>query len=153
MNRAENQALERDHEGQLIKTTKSETLKRKAPPNETTVASSRMNKKVKVSESRPQTPMEFVEEQAFSEAEYQDILGNTDLFECFRRWVLKQGSSYKPLKTATKSSQKVAACFRAEIEDGRTCSEPLKRLNGHNLAMIYVRLCKMKQRDDEEALL
>ena len=36
-----------------------------------------------------------VDKQIFSEAEMQEMMGNTDLLDCYNRWAQEQGSSYQ----------------------------------------------------------
>lgn len=174
-------ALQQDHEGSLIldtpprskskevehdvettstvrkmiedPTQTSKTLKRSAPPNAIAVASPRKAKKSKLAGLRPPQLPEPSEAQEFLEIDLQKILGNTDLYQCFENWVRKQRAAYKVMKTVTETSKNVALNFRFYLKSHQTCWEPLWRLNDQNLGMVYVRLCKMKERDDQEALL
>ena len=134
-------------------TQASKTLKRPTSSNEVTGPSPRKAKKSKPAGVRPPQLPEPSEAQEFLEANLQEILRSTDLTRCFEDWVRKQGAAYKIMKTVTKTSKNVALNFRVSLESRQTCWEPLWKLNDQNLGFLYVRLCKMKERDDQEALL
>ena len=117
------------------------------------MASPRKAKKSKPARVRsPQLP-EPSEAQEFMEADLQEILRSTDLTQFLENWVRKQGAAYKIMKTVIKTSKNVALNFRVGLESRQTCWEPLWKLNDQNLGLLYVGLCKMKERDDQEALL
>lgn len=177
----ESLALQQDHEGNLIldtppkrtakegmqdigttgnetrvlndPTQTTKTLKRTAPPHEVAVAPPKKAKRSELAETKPPQLTQSPKAQVFLEADLQEILGNTDLFQCFETWVRKQGAVYKAMTTVIITSTKVALNFRSNLKRHQTCWESFRRLSDRNLGLVYLRLCKMKETDDREALL
>lgn len=119
----ESLALQQDHEGNLILDTPpkntakegmqdidtvgdetwvlnnltqtSKTLKRTAPSHEIAVAPPKKTKRIELNKTKLPQLTQLHVAQVFLEADLQKMLGNTDLFQCFKSWVLKQGAVYK----------------------------------------------------------
>ena len=177
----ESLALQQDHEGNLIldtppkRTAKegmqdigtigdetwvlnnltqtSKTLKRTAPSHEIAVAPPKKAKRIELNKTKLPQLTQFHAAQVFLEADLQKMLGNTDLFQCFKSWVHKQGAVYKVMTRDIIMSTKVALEFRSNLKTDQTCWVSVQRLSRTNLELVYLRLCKMKETDDGEALL
>ncbi len=144
-----------DNETRLLNdpTQTSKTLKRTAPPHEVAVAPPKKAKRSELAETKPPQLSQSPEAQVFLEADLQEILRNTDLFQCFETWVRKQGAVYKAMTTVIITSTKVALNFRSNLKRHQTCWESFRRLSDWNLGLVHLRLCKMKETHDREALL
>ena len=153
MHPSESLMLQQDHEGGFVIDTPPRDIREQSKvtkpqsSKEHNSGNKRKFEKIQTSFSKP------AEDQAFSEAELQDIMGSTDLLVCFARWVEGQGSSYVPFQKLTIAAKKAATAFRVNLEGHETCFGPLLKLSEKNLGTVFVRLCKNKVRDDAEALL
>lgn len=88
---------------------KIQELKRKIPLYEVEASLPSETKKHKAVAVEAPVLTQVPTDQALSEGELQDILNNTDLLQCFERWVRKQGASYEVLKKVTISSKRVGS--------------------------------------------
>ena len=160
LNVEENLALQQDHEGdfildtppkrtakegmQYMGTTSNETrvlndstqtnriLKRTTSSHKVAIAPSKKAKGSELAEFKPPQLAQSPEAQIFLEVDLQEILGNTDLFQCFETWVRKQGAVYKAMTIVIITLTKIALNFRSNLKRHQTCWESLRRLSDWN---------------------
>ena len=128
--------------------TTSKTLKRTAPSHEIAVAPPKKARRIELNKTKLPQLTQFHAAQVFLEADLQKMLGNTDLFQCFKSWVHKQGAVYKVMTRDIITSTKVALELRSNLKTDQTCWVSVQRLSRTNLELVYLRLCKMKETDD-----
>ena len=102
-------------------TQTSKTLKRTAPSHEIAVAPPKKAKRIELNKTKLPQLTQFHAAQVFLEADLQKMLGNTDLFQCFKSWVHKQGDVYKVMTRDIIISTKVALKFRSNLRTDQTC--------------------------------
>ena len=134
-------------------TQTSKILKRTAPPHEVAVAPPKKAKRSEQAENKPPQLTQNPEAQVLLEADLQETLENTGLFQCFETWVRKQGAVYKAMTTVIITSTKVALNLRSNLKRHQTCWESFRRLSDWNLGLLYLRICKIKETGDRETLL
>lgn len=82
-----------------------------------------------------------------------NILLYTDLPQCFRAWVAKQGSRFKTFKKVGKCDCSDAVIFRASLKGHEECCSLLSKLSEKDMGMVFVKLCRLRERDAEEEAL